>query len=332
MLMNKERARVALIWGGRGHESEVSRRGKEHILPLIDQNTYDVISVFIDREGRWLLNGREIFPYRGGFYCPEGGERLSVYCAIPLLHGDFGEDGRVQGALECADIPYVGCDVSAGAICRDKAIVKMIARGLDIPTLPHLLILREEGIDYAVRRAEESFAYPMFIKPCGLGSSVGVGMAEDRSKLCSALTRALALTGRVIIEPCLTCKRELECGYFSTKSKELFTNPGEILFSGLYGYDEKYVTGEVGLAIYADLSDGVREQIREYSRRLVRALGVRDLSRIDFFLAGDRLYFNEINTMPGFTDGSLYAKMVEACGIGEEKLFSMLIENAAHRG
>ena len=324
---NDKRLKVALIWGGRGRESEVSRRGREHVLPLIDKNTYHVYDVFIDKDGRWMLDGSEIFLVRRGFYCPERNEKYEVDCAIPLLHGDFGEDGRVQGALDCADISYVGCDVAAGAVCRDKAFVKLVADRLGIPTLPFILLLGGEGIDYAVRQSEGKLCYPMFVKPAGLGSSVGVGVADDRRSLVSALKVAFAMTDRVIVEPCLTDKRELECGYFSTKSKELFTNPGEILYNGLYGYDEKYLLGEVQLAIRADLCDRLREDVREYSRRLVRTLGIRDLCRIDFFLSGERLYFNEINTMPGFTDGSLYAKMIEAEGISESRLFSMLIDN-----
>lgn len=329
--MNEKRT-VALIYGGRGREWEVSVRGMRHVLPLIDREKYEIIPIFIDKYGRWLIDEKEVCPHRGAFLCAESGEVTRVDCAIPLLHGDFGEDGRVQGALECADIPYVGCDVSAGAVCRDKAFVKMIAKGLGLPTLPFLLILRDEGIDYATRRAEDSFSYPMFIKPTSLGSSVGVGSAESRRELVSALTVAFTLSDRVIIEPCLTYKRELECGYFRVKGKELFTNPGEILYNGLYGYDEKYISGEVGLAIRADIPDGQRELIREYSRRLVRALGVRDIARVDFFLTEEKIYFNEINTMPGFTDGSLYARMIEAEGISEGRLFGLLIDSCIARG
>ncbi len=330
--MNERRLRVALIYGGRGRESEVSIRGMRHVLPLIDRNKYEIIPIFIDKCGRWLIEKQEVCPHSGGFLCPESGEVTRVDSAIPLLHGDFGEDGRVQGALECAAIPYVGCDVLCGAVCRNKAFVKMLARQLGLPTLPFLLILRDEGCDYATRRAEESFSYPMFIKPTSLGSSVGVSAAESRRELCSALTVAFTLSDRVIIEPCLTYKRELECGYFKAKNKELFTNPGEILCNGLYGYDEKYSSGDVGLAIRADLPEGQRELIREYSRRLVRALGVRDIARVDFFLTEDEIYFNEINTMPGFTDGSLYARMIEAEGISEGRLFGLLIDNCIARG
>lgn len=323
---NDKRTAVALIWGGRGYEREVSRRGREHILPLIDKNRYRVLEVFIDKDGRWLIDGVEVCPFDGGFFSPDVNKKYEVDCAIPLLHGDFGEDGRVQGALDCADIKYLGCDTSAGAICRDKALVKMIATSLGIPTLPFLLVLRGEGIDYAIRRGERALSYPMFVKPATLGSSIGANAAYDNISLRSALTEAFGMTDRVIIEECLTNKRELECGYLSTKCKEIFTSPGEILCNSTYGYNEKYLSGDVGLAIRSDVSDSVRELVREYSRRLVRTLGIRDLCRIDFFLSGDRLYFNEINTMPGFTEGSLFAKMLCAEGVSESGIFSLLIE------
>lgn len=329
--MSDKRTTVALIYGGRGREREVSIRGRNHVLPLIDADKYEIIQIFIDKDGRWLTAEGEVCPHKGGFIYTETSEFFAVDCAIPLLHGDFGEDGRVQGALECADIPYVGCDVSAAAVCRDKVFVKTISRHIGLPTLPYLLTLRAEGIDYAVRQAEECFSYPMFIKPTSLGSSVGACAAESRRELISALTVAFTLTERVMIEPCLTDKRELECGYLGVKGKELFTNPGEILCEGLYGYEEKYSSDRVALAIRADLSDPHSEAIRRYSRQLVRALGVRDLCRVDFFLSGDDIYFNEINTMPGFTDGSLYARMIEAYGISEGELFSLLIDNCLSR-
>ena len=331
--MNNEKKRtVALIWGGRGRESSVSARGREHILPLIDSESYSITEIFIDGDGNWLIDGDGVFPFQKGFYSPTQNKKYEVDCAIPLLHGDFGEDGRVQGALDNADILYVGCGALAGAVCRDKALVKMIARQNGIPTLPSALLLRCEGIDYAVRQSEEQFSYPVIIKPTSLGSSIGVSRADNRRQLISGLNVAFAMTDRVIIEPYLSDKRELECGYFSVKGKELFTNPGEILHNGLYGYEEKYLDGESRVAIRADLSDGIRQSVREYSRRLVRILGVRDLARVDFFLSGDRLYFNEINTMPGFTDGSLYAKMLEAEGVVEGRIFPLLIENRISLG
>lgn len=324
---NKIKPRVALIYGGRGYEREVSVRGKEHILPLIDRDRYDVYPIYIDAGGQWLYEGEEIFLANRSFYCPKRKFYQQLDLAFPLLHGDYGEDGMVQGALECAKIPYVGSDYKASAVCRDKYFVKTVAESLGIPALPYLLLLESEGVDYAVRRVEESFIYPIVVKPTCLGSSVGVYLADTKEALRHSLKKIFEISGRVIAEPYLEGKRELECSYFSTKGKELFTNPGEILCDGLYGYEEKYHKSCVELAIRADIEPSVCEAVREYSRRLVRTLGVRDISRVDFLFSKGKLYFNEINTFPGFTEGSLYARMIEAVGITERELLCRLIDN-----
>ncbi len=329
--MNKNnRPRVALLWGGRGYESEVSSKGKEHLLPLLNEK-FELTPILIDKEGRWLTKDGEVLPCRGGFYCQSTNKILSVDCVIPLLHGDFGEDGTIQGALECARLPYVGCDTSASAICRDKSIVKTVAARLGVPTLPFVSAIKCEGVDFATRRAEESLSYPMLVKPARLGSSVGVGSACCRDELRQRIKDAFELCPRLLIEPFLQTKRELECGFFAARGREILTFPGEILLEGTYGYEEKYHDDSVRLSIRADVEREHAEAIRDYSRRLVRAVGVRDISRIDFFLSDGRIYFNEINTMPGFTDGSLYAKMIGAMGISEGELFSRLVESAIAR-
>lgn len=328
--MKETRKTVALIYGGRGFESEVSLRGERNIRPIIEKN-YDCLPIFIDKRGRWLNEGGELFPAniggRGGFFCPEKGELLTVDCAFPLLHGDFGEDGIVQGALESASIPYVGCDVSAGAVCRDKAFLKAAAKELNIPTLPYLLSLRgDKGV---ADRAERQIGYPMFIKPARLGSSVGARPARDRRELLGALDNAFSLCDRVIIEPLLNPKRELECGFLGVFGKEIYTDAGEIICRGFYDYDSKYEgDGEVKILPAAELNNSINRKIKDYAKRLVRFLGIRSISRIDFFLSGDRIYFNEINTMPGFTGGSLYARMLSARGISEDRLIRLLIEDA----
>lgn len=364
--MRNEKICVALIYGGRGCESDVSILGMEHIMPILKER-FDLLPVFIDRDGRWHCNGRVVYPASGGFIA-DGGERIAVDCALPLLHGDFGEDGCVQGALECASVPYVGCDVMASAICRDKSVVKTIAAALGIPTLPHILIdkraensaenktetlvekttensaenkaetLADDKNETLVKRiaekcqaAVEQFGFPLFVKPTRLGSSIGAMAAEDKQCLLSAVSDALKLCDRVMIEPCLIAKRELECGYFLAKGKEIFTNPGEIIIDGQYGYERKYIRDMPHLKVCAEVEEKISQKIREYSQMLVAGLGVRDLSRIDYFLSGDELYFNEINTMPGFTDGSLYAKMIERAGISEAVLLFLLIEQARDR-
>ena len=316
---------VMLIYGGRGLESDVSVSSANHLLPRM-QEIYNTLPVFIDKEGRWLSEGRQLLLCHGGILID--GEFTKINCALPLLHGDFGEDGRVQGALDCASIPYVGCDSAVGAICRNKIIVKAVADSLSIPTLPCVLAVRGEDFPKIATECEGKIGYPLFLKPTSLGSSVGASEVHNKEELRSALDNAFSLTDRVIIEPLVEQKRELECGYLQIKGKELFTKCGEILCEGFYDYQGKYGQSHINTSTVADLLGNVQDKIREYSRRLVRALGVTGIARIDYFLSGDRIYFNEINTMPGMTETSLYPKMIEASGITLEQMIRGLIESA----
>lgn len=315
--------KVALIYGGEGCERAVSENGFGFIFPILKRE-FDTLAVYIDKDGRWLTGGGRVYPTEGGLYCPDSGDLHPVDCAFPLLHGKLGEDGVIQGALRTARIPYIGCDGPTGAVCRDKAIVKAVAERLSIPTLPFITLGRGEDIP--------SLDYPLFLKPTCLGSSLGASAVMDESQLPSAIKSAFAVCDRVIIEPCLTDKRELECGYFATKGKEIFTNVGEILTEGFYDYDKKY--GEAGVRALpnAKVDQKTNDRIKEYSRTLVKALGVRQISRIDFFLSGEEIYFNEINTMPGFTQESLYHKMLSAEGITLPDLLSRLVLDAYDRG
>ena len=223
--MNEKKITLALIYGGRGYESEVSLRGARNIFSTLS-DMFDCLPVLIDKQGRWLLHKKEVVATkmgeRGGFFCPKTGEFHPVDCVFPLLHGNFGEDGVVQSALEVAAIPYIGCSGRVGAICRDKAIVKAIAKSLEIPTLPSILL--KTGDTDAIDRAEEEIGYPMFVKPTDLGSSFGASEARDREQLLLALNSAYSYSTRVIVEKLLEPKRELECGYFSAKGNVLFTN------------------------------------------------------------------------------------------------------------
>lgn len=323
---------VALIYGGRGYESDVSVRGAEWIMPFIDRKKYRMLSIFIDKDGRWLSGGGEATPaYLNGI---SGillrGEMIPMDCAIPLLHGDFGEDGIVQGALENAKIPYVGCKTCAGAICADKALTKTIATQLGIPTLPWVTVDCEKD----ALEAERALEYPLFVKPCSLGSSVGVTRAKNREELLLAVRAALELDSRVIIEKALSHPRELECGYFRANCKEVFTNPGEIICdSGFYDYEKKYIsTNSASVLPTAQIDEEIAKKIKKYSLALVKAIGVRQLCRLDFFLSDGGLFFNEINTMPGFTPDSLYHKMLSASGIEPKELIESLIEDTITKG
>ena len=306
---------IALIHGGEGYEHSVSMLGFQHLFPILEKK-YRVLPIFIDTCGEFWLKNKRVFPTYGGF-ADSDGEVYTVDCAFPLLHGDMGEDGVVQSALALGKIPFIGCAPTVGAVCRDKFTVKAVANSLCLPTLPCVLIHRGRQIP--------EIPLPCFVKPSGLGSSIGAGAARNVGELQFALENAFRYTDRVIIEPLLEAKRELECGYFGVKGKELFTNVGEILSNGdFYDYDSKY-GGGTKTATVADVSPEINRKIKEYSARLVSALGVRHISRIDFFLTGEDIYFNEINTMPGFTAESLYPRMLAEYGIDVPKMVEMLI-------
>lgn len=309
---------IALIYGGEGYEHSVSMLGFQHLFPILEKK-YQVLPIFIDTCGEFWLKNKRVFPTYKGF-CSDDGCHFAVDRAFPLLHGDRGEDGVVQSALTLGKIPYIGCEGTVGAICRDKFIVKAVANSLCLPTLPCVLIRRGETMP--------DISLPCFIKPSGLGSSIGAMAARNEGELQFALENAFRYTDRVIAEPYLENKRELECGYFSVKGKELFTNAGEILSNGsFYDYESKY-GGGTRTATMADILPEINDKIKEYSARLVSALGVRHISRIDFFLSGDSLYFNEINTMPGFTAESLYPRMLLTSGIDIPEMLDLLIGDA----
>ena len=329
--------RVALIYGGMGREHEISVMGAKNIIGLIDRRRFTVYPVYIDRRGRWHLGGEggdRLYPMRearGGSLSADGAkQRIDV--ALPLLHGDFGEDGRVQGALDCAGIPYVGCAVAAGAVAADKILTKKTAEALGIPTAASVFTTNS---DTAAARAlcEEKIGYPAFIKPSGLGSSVGCSLVGSPEEFGDAFAEARSYGERVLIEEYLDGARELECAYSeSSRFGEIFAPPGEVVAKGVYTYRAKYGAGSRAATLpRAELSQATVALARDYSERMVRALGIRQIARIDFFLYGGELLLNEINTMPGFTRSSLYAAMLAECGIELPELLSSLLEDAYDR-
>ena len=322
--------RIALLYGGAGSEHDVSVSGYKYMAELL-KNECDLIPVYIARDGRWSVRygGENIscYPARGqGLMSAEGAIEIDV--AIPLLHGDGGEDGVVQGALECAGIPYVGADVITSAICIDKTYTKRIADSLGIPTLPDVSFTAALSTEAALEEVKGHLSFPIFLKPRRLGSSVGAYPVrdDDEFRLFYPLS-AKAGGGLVIAERMLRKKRELECAFCEYKGARTVTPPGEILVDGFYGYDEKY-GGKTKTSPRADIPEHAVKEIVGYARLLADAVGLRHLGRIDLFLTDEGVYFNEINTFPGFTSESLYPKMLTAYGIDPRDAILSFIEDA----
>lgn len=337
-----------MIFGGRGYEHDISVRGAEYLFPLIDGSKYRKIPVYVKKDGTWIIpaiRGIGICPRAladgavpeeecsPAFGKPVGGlltdsAFLPIAAAFPLLHGDFGEDGVVQGALENAGIPYVGCDTVASAVTRDKSYVKLIAEHLGIPTARWLYA--RELSDKTIKEAEEKIGYPMFVKPARLGSSVGASVAKCREELTRVLEGALKVgSGRALIEELIDVERELECGYFSARGKTVFTVVGEICADGFYDYEKKYFGSTAKVSSRASVCEREVGLIQSYASLLAEYLGLRALSRIDFFRTrSGEIIFNEINTMPGFTETSLYPRLCAESGISPALLVNGLIADA----
>lgn len=329
--MNKT---VALIYGGAGREHDVSVDGYAYVKSLLDKRAYTVFSVYIDRDGTWRVpeipDASIIFLKKtphGGYLCCDNLD-IKIDVAIPLLHGDAGESGEVQGLLECAGIKYIGADVVTGAVCIDKHYTKCVTERLGIPTAKWLSFSEKCDTDKALRLCEEKIGFPMFIKPRRLGSSIGACAANRPEEFEQAFTLAMDVgTNKVIVEELITDKRELECAFYQACGMTIITHPSEILLHGFYGYNEKY-SGDTPTSVFANIDDYLAKRIREYSELIAAELKLRHLARIDFFIKGNDILFNEVNTFPGFTPTSMYPRMLEKAGIKPEDALYNFIEDA----
>jgi D-alanine-D-alanine ligase len=307
---------VAVIYGGRTGEHEISHRSAKSIIEAMDTEKYKVLHYVISKEGKW--SPRPIQPEPGG--------NPGIDVVFPALHGTFGEDGTVQGLLELADLPYVGAGVLASSISMDKEMMKRVARERGLPVVEYRVV---SGSGDA---ACGELGYPVFVKPANLGSSVGISKARNCEELKAALELARAYDRKVIVERGIT-GRELECAVLGNENP-VASAPCEILPSReFYDYDDKYLLDQAQTVIPADLSPEQTAEIQRLAVECYRAVECEGMARVDFLLesATGRLYINEINTIPGFTSISMYPKMWEYSGLAMPKLIDRLIELALAR-
>ena len=345
--MTKRKIPLALIYGGMGCEREISVKSAEGLYRALKKAGGRIFPTFISPLGEWFLAkdektspqalakdpealGEAVYLKRiggqGGFSRKRGFIRVGA--AIPILHGDFGEDGRIQGALDTVGIPYVGCSVETSAVCRNKAILKAVLKSHGMPMLDWIVIPKGDSLDAAISRAEAALGYPMFVKPTSLGSSIGAGPARERYELRQRLESARAVADDIIIERYLAKKRELECAFFEYKSKRYFTIPGEICYDAeFYDYESKYILTDTEIKAVADVGQEIYSRIRDISAMIADIVGLRHFARIDFLLGEDgEVYFNEINTIPGLTEASLFPLMIKGSGVELSELFLDLSE------
>ena len=329
-VMKMKKTKVAVLYGGKGYEHDISVASGKYILKVIDRDRYQPIPIYIDKNGGWHTDGeREVSLSPTARALEADGIDLGAEVVLPMLHGDYGEDGSISGLLESVGIPYVGCGVSSGALLADKILTKRLAESIGIPTVPYIPFSRKNATDELVREVAEGLGYPVFVKPSTLGSSIGAGMANDEEELRRAIRTVEDLAKRGLVEKFIDNRREIEVGYLSYGGGEIITDGGEVSASGWYDYDEKYSDkSTASVIVRADLDSSQSERLRDYTRRLVDLFGIRQISRLDYFLSGDKIYLNEINTMPGFTENSLYPRLISASGISPTELVTLLIEGA----
>jgi D-alanine-D-alanine ligase len=364
-----KKVHVGLIFGGRSGEHEVSVRSASAVIEAIDRDKYEVIPLAITKEGRWLSpsgsaamlpeSARNLLssnvegsgealtivgdPSRAGLFRLEGdgsgSARPKLDVVFPVLHGTYGEDGTLQGLLEMAGVPYVGCGVLASSCGMDKVTMKTLFRQAGLPMCKHIWFLRsdwERGEEAVASRVAREIGFPCFVKPANLGSSVGISRADDAESLRAAVVLAASFDRKVIVEEALNM-REIECAVIGNDEPEA-SLPGEYVVhdaqAAFLDYTEKYSnTGHVEFVVPAPVPARLADRIRRMAVKAFKAVDGAGLARVDFFLLRDtnKLLINELNTLPGLTDVSGFPKMWEATGLPFGKAIERLIELAFER-
>ena len=318
--------RVAVLSGGRSSEHDVSLASGESVAAGLRAAGHEVLAVTLQRDGTWLFEGEELG------VCPGRG-LLGADVAFPVLHGPFGEDGTVQGLLEVLDVPYVGSGVLASAVCLDKIVAKDLMARAGIAQVDYAGIgaTRWENDRDAVLAELAALGLPVFVKPARLGSSVGIAKVVGAEELGDALDVAFAHDPNVIVEA-MSAGLEVECSVLGSARAPEASEPGEIVIAAdWYDFAAKYEPEGMQLRVPPRIGAAARERVRALAVRAFMRLRCAGLARADFFVEGERVLLNELNTMPGFTPTSVYAKLWEASGLAYEELVERLCTLALER-
>src|SRR6266498_2883184 len=342
--MTEKKLHVAVLFGGRSGEHEVSLMSARSVLSVLDPARYEVTQIGITHEGKWLTgvdvldkfeknNAGDLQPF---VITPDPSHATDIDVFFPVLHGTFGEDGTLQGLFEMANAAYVGAGVVGSSVGMDKGVFKEVMVAQGIPVVDTMVVLRteiEKDMLNVIEKAEKISEYPLFTKPANLGSSVGVTKCNNRSDLQEGLMEASAFDRRILVQKGVKNVREIEVSVLGN-DEPVASVCGEVLPSReFYSYESKYIDGTSGLLIPAPLPDEISECIREYAVRAYKAIDCAGMARVDFFVEKDtnRIYLNELNSIPGFTKISMYPKLWEASGLPYNKLVDRLIELAMER-
>ncbi|HLC64009.1 MAG TPA: D-alanine--D-alanine ligase family protein [Patescibacteria group bacterium] len=354
--MNKK-VRVGVIMGGLSGEHEVSLVSAASVIKALDKNKFEVLPIGIAKDGKWLAGEEAVRALKESsgnklltekILLPDPNKKSLVAIKdrrvlaekkldviVPIVHGTYGEDGKLQGLLEMANIPYVGSGVLGSAVAMDKIVAKQIFESIGLLISKYHYFVKKdwtENQEEVIKRVEEKLSYPLFVKPANLGSSVGVNKAGNRVELKKAISLAIKYDRRIIVEEAVKEAKEIECSVLGNDRPEASV-PGRVVPADeFYTYNDKYVDGKTQFEIPAKLPKEVIRKIRELAIKVFKVLDLAGMARVDFLLdRKNKIYVNEANTIPGFTKIGMYPKLWQATGLPYEKLLERLIDLAFER-
>jgi len=358
--MQSARPRIAVLYGGVSNEHEISCLSARNVIPAIDTNQFDVIQVGITKDGAWFLQDNiesgiskeklpQVLPVglpvslslnrnvRGLIALDNTSDTFAVDVVFPILHGRYGEDGTIQGALEFADIACVGAGSLASALAMDKSQFKSVMKAHDVPVVQSVSISRFEWMTSQSRCLQliEKLHFPLFVKPARAGSSLGVSKVSIWESLVIAIDSAFEVDDIVLVEESVVNPREIECGVLVQNGVARASLPSEIKVKAgfdFYSYEAKYVDDSTELIVPANLTSETQQEIQELAVKVFKAIGAEGYARVDFLLSDTgSIFVNELNTIPGFTNISMFPRMFVASGLSYEELVNLLIQDALQR-
>ena len=339
--------KVLVIFGSMSSEHEISCISASNVLQNLDEEKYEIYKIGIDKQGVWyyyigsiqnIENNTWITDFNNKEEIIDIIKELKKYDVVfPVLHGKYGEDGSIQGLLEMAQVKYVGCKILGSSIAMDKVLSKELVSNLNIDVVPYItvnykqLMKIKENMKNLINKINEELSFPVIVKPSKEGSSYGVTKVERQDDLYSAIEFALKYDNEVLIEKYISNRKEIECAILedALENRIYASTPGEIVSANeFYDFNAKYENNKSHVKIPAQISDEQIYKIQEYSKIIFKKLRLNGLSRVDFFVSNDKIYFNEVNTMPGFTNISMYPIMLMHDKISYKEIIDILINSA----
>lgn len=336
--------KILVIFGSMSKEHEISCISASNVIQNFDKNKYDVKMAGIDKKGIWCYYTGSVENVKENKWIEDEENKIKIVdlfselkkydVVFPVLHGKYGEDGLIQGLFEMLQIKYVGCKVLGSSIGMDKVLSKELVQSINIPVVEYIALKKDYDKESILDKVKEKLNFPVIVKPSKEGSSYGVTKVDKKENLVEAIENALKYDSEILVEKYISKRKEIECAVLEDLSNEKMyvSTPGEIISANeFYDFEAKYENDESTSKIPANVSKEIAEKIKEYATLIFKKLRLKSIARIDFFVSDNDIYFNEVNTMPGFTNISMYPMMLIHDGISYSEILDILIENAKNK-